>query len=97
MTIDICKPGEHITRLRIRPGRWKEFPTTAENEYPAEAIRDGEKFYYRAKGVTLPITGNQYRSVIANPFTYYFATALQLECRIEQAKVSGRTASMTGA
>lgn len=97
MTIDICAPGEHITRLRIRLARWKEIPATSENDYPAEAIRESDQFYYRAKGVTLPVTEYQYRMVIANPYTYYFSTALWLELRIERAKVSSRIVSMTRA
>ena len=75
-----------ITRLRIRLARWKEFPATAENDYPAEAIRAGDKFYYRAKGVTVPITAYEFQMVVANPFTYYFSTALKLELNIKRAK-----------
>jgi len=75
-----------ITRLRIRLARWKEIPATAENDYPAEAIRAGDKFYYRAKGVTVPITAYEFQMVVANPFTYYFSTALKLELKIKRAK-----------
>lgn len=75
-----------ITRLRIRLFRWKEFPATAENDYPAEAIRVGDQFSYRAKGITVPITAYEFQMVVANPFTYYFSTALKLHLRIKRAK-----------
>ena len=56
------------------------------NNYWAEAIEDGDKFYYRANGTTLEITEDQFCKVIINPSLYYFSTALKLHLRIKQAK-----------
>jgi len=80
-----------MTHLRIRLLRWEEFPPTAENDYPAEAIRGGDGFYYRARGVTLPITEYEFRTVTTNPFMYYFSTALKLHLRIERARAAQLT------
>ena len=83
-------PTMEITHLRIRLLRWQEFPATVDNDYPAEAIRNGDRFYYRAKGVALPITEDEFRMVCSNPFTYYFSTALNLYLRIERARAAHR-------
>ena len=77
-----------ITCLRIRLLNWKEYRATTQNDYPAEAIRDGDQWYYRAKGITLPITEHEFQMVKANPFTYYFSTALKLHQRIERARAA---------
>ena len=77
-----------ITRLKIRLLNRKEYPATAGNDYVAEAIRDDDRWYYRAKGVTLPITEHEFRMVTANPLTYYFSTALKLHLRLERARAA---------
>ena len=56
------------------------------NNYWAEAIEDGGRFYYRAKGVTIEIGEPEFRKVIENPSLYYFSTALKLHFRIERAR-----------
>ncbi len=77
-----------ITCLQIRLLNRKEYPATAENDYVAEAIRDDDHWYYRAKGITLPITEHEFRMVTANPFAYYFSTALKLHLRLQRARAT---------
>lgn len=60
-------------------------PPDDDNNYWAEAIEDGDRFYYRAKGVTIKTEEYEFRRVVENPTLYYFSTALKLHCRIEQA------------
>lgn len=60
-------------------------PPDDENIYWAEAIEDGDKFYYEAKGITVEIAEWEFRRVIGNPTLYYFSTALRLHLRIERA------------
>lgn len=62
-------------------------PPDDDNNYWAEAIEDGGKFYYRAKGVTIEIGEPEFRKVIETPSLYYFSTALKLHFRIERARV----------
>ena len=61
-------------------------PPDDDNNYWAEAIEDGGKFYYRAKGVTIAIEEDEFRLVVENPSLYYFSTALKLHFRIERAR-----------
>lgn len=68
----------------VRSLRWKEFPSTAENDYRAEVIRYGKNLLYRARGVTVPIAECEAQRVVSNPFLYYFSTALKLDTRIKQ-------------
>ena len=62
------------------------FPITPEDYYWAEAIEDGDKFYYRADGTTVEITKYEFCEVMDNPRLYYFSTALLLHYRIKRAK-----------
>lgn len=75
-----------VTQLRVRLQRWMDHPATPENDYPAEVIKEGDTFSYRARGTTVPITADEALQVIGNPFLYYFSTALKLHQRIEKAK-----------
>ena len=61
-------------------------PPDDDNNYWADAIEDGGKFYYRAKGVTVEIEEYELYRVVENPSLYYFSTALKLHFRIERAK-----------
>lgn len=85
------RPALKITRLRIGlhparaslqlglpPGPYDE------NNYWAEAIEYGDKFYYRAKGIILEITEIECRRVVGNPVLHYFSTALKLHLRIQR-------------
>ncbi len=85
------RPAPKITRLRIGldlvrlslqlglpPGPYDE------NNYWAEAIECGDKFYYRAKGIILEITEIECRRVVGNPVLHYFSTALKLHLRIQR-------------
>lgn len=75
-----------VTHLRIRLKRWMDLPVTAENDYPAEVIKDGDKYYYKARGATVPITAHEAEQVVTNPLLYYFSTALKLHKRIDAEK-----------
>lgn len=75
-----------VTPLRIRLKRWMDVPATAENDYPAEVIKDGDKFTYKARGVVISITPDEAVEVISNPFLYYFSTASRLHNRINKAR-----------
>lgn len=61
-------------------------PLDDDNNYWAEAVEDEDRFYYRAKGITIEIEEYEFRQVIENPSLYYFSTALKLHFRIERAK-----------
>lgn len=87
--------GSHTTsELRARnridrlAGKTPSFPEPPDddNNYWAEAIEDGGRFYFRAKGVTIAIEEYEFRRVVENPSLYYFSTALKLHFRIERAK-----------
>jgi len=56
-----------------------------ENNYWAEAIEDGDEFYFRVNGTTVEITESEFGRVIINPSLYYFSTALELHVRIKWA------------
>ena len=68
-------------------------PFDDDNNYWAEAIEDGDKFYYRAKSVTIEIEAYEFRRVVENPSLYYFSTALKLHFRIERAKAGAMSIS----
>jgi hypothetical protein len=61
-------------------------PPDDDSNYWAEAIEDGDKFFYRAKGVTVEIEEYEFLKVVRNPSLYYFSTALKLHLRIGRAK-----------
>lgn len=75
-------------RLDYLSGR-DEVPPNNENNYWAEAIEDGDKFYYRVNGTTVEITAAEFGKVIINPRLYYFSTALKLHVRIKRSKEVG--------
>jgi hypothetical protein len=81
-----------VTHLRIRLKRWMDFPASDENDYPAEVIKKSDSFYYRARGVTVPIRADEALQVISNPFLYYFSTALKLHKKIDKEKGQSGTA-----
>ena len=54
--------------------------------YQSEAIRDGDKYFYRVDGTTVEALDYEYERVIANPALYYFSTALKLHFRVVKAK-----------
>ena len=60
-------------------------PPEDDNNYWAEAIEDGDKFFYRGKGSTIKIAEDEFRQVVRNPSLYYFSTALKLHHRIKKA------------
>lgn len=75
-------------RLDYRLGR-DEADSTLPNDdchYWAEAIEDGDKFYYLVNDTILEISEYEFGKVVINPYLYYFSTALNLHKRIEEAK-----------
>ena len=75
-------------RLDRLSGRDEAIPTPPEyeNNYWAEAIEDGDTFYYRVSDTIVEITENEFCKVVINPSLYYFSTALKLHFRIKRAK-----------
>ena len=61
------------------------YPPDDENNYWADVIQDGPKFYYRVDDTTVEINSDEYHKVIANPSLYYFSTALKLHHRMRKA------------
>ena len=59
-------------------------PPDDENNYWAEAIQSGDRYFYRVGGTTVETNENDYTKVIANPSLYYFSRALWLHVRIER-------------
>jgi len=57
-----------------------------EHHYWAEAIEDGDTFYYHANVTILKISEDQFCKVVNNPFLYYLSKALKLHKRIERVK-----------
>ena len=90
-----ASPFGPVTHVRIRLKRWREFPPNADNDYAAEIIRNGDEFFYRARGTTLPITEFEADRSSANPFLYYFSTALKVHYRIEKARNDQRDEEAT--
>jgi hypothetical protein len=88
--------GCSTTRIRLQ--RWldrspyagRELPPVwdDENNYWAQVIEDGDRYYYRAKGVTVEMTQGECCLVLGNPHLYYFSTALKLHLRIKRAAPS---------
>ena len=69
--------------LQLQNLRYAQIST---EQYWAEVIEDGKKFYYRVNGTAVEMTRSEFDKVIANPFLYYFSTALKLHLRVERAR-----------
>jgi len=61
-------------------------PPDRENHYEAAVIEIGDRFWYRAKGVTIEVTAHEANRVIGYPMLHYFTMALLLHVRIKRAK-----------
>jgi hypothetical protein len=57
-------------------------PATPENCYWALAIEDGGKFYFWGRGISLPISEEDYVMVKANPKLFVGSTSYYLNLRI---------------
>lgn len=57
-------------------------PADDENNYDADVIEDGGRFWYRVRGTTIEITAHDANRVISNPHLYYVSRALSLHYRI---------------
>lgn len=95
----------NITTLRLAPLasqsssittpflRWKQRIartfTGKSQHYRAQAIEYQGKYYYRAWGVTVEVSPDEYEKVIRNPKLYYFSVALKLQQRLAHAKARG--------
>lgn len=53
-------------------------------KYPAEAIEDGGRYFYRVGHTTIEITELEFNRVVKNPRLYYFSTALKLHFLIQK-------------
>lgn len=58
-------------------------PATPENCYWALAIEDGGKFYFWGRGISLPISEDEYVRVKANPKLFLGSTSDRLNQRID--------------
>lgn len=75
-------------RLDHRVGRYEASspPPDDDKHYWAEAIQDGDKFYYLVNDTILEISEYEFGKVTLNPYLHYFSTALRLHNRIKRAK-----------
>lgn len=72
-----------VTRVRVGLCGSKKFiDRDGECHYWAEAFKSDGRFFYHAKGVTIEIPEYRYHNVIANPYLYYFSSALSLHYQI---------------
>lgn len=69
-----------LIRIGLYPKKDDEY------HYWAEAIEEGDRFYYRVNGMTVEISEYEFSKVVINPHLYYFSTALKLHLRIKRAK-----------
>lgn len=60
-------------------------PPDRETHYKAAVIEIGDRFWYRAKGVTIEVTEYEANRVIGYPILHYFTMALKLHMRIKRA------------
>ena len=58
-------------------------PPDDEHNYWAEAVRTGNRYFYRVGTTTVECSKDEYTAVIANPTTCYFSSALVLHYRIK--------------
>lgn len=79
----------HIQRIGNSLASLKEGFTLKKSEYIAIAIEEGGQYYYWAKGISIPISQEEYWRVKTNPKLYYFSTALKLHRRIERVIQTG--------
>lgn len=49
-------------------------------------IKDGDRYFYRAKGTTIEISEFEYGYVLANPNLYYFSQTVKVHVRLERAR-----------
>jgi hypothetical protein len=59
-----------LIELGVRLLRWMDFPVSGDNDYWAEVIKEVDSFYYRARGVSVPITADEALQVISSPVLY---------------------------
>ena len=88
-TIDLRRANREA-RKAGRPEPHPE-PPDDENNYWADVIKDGDRYFYRAKGTTIEISEFEYGYVLANPNLYYFSQTVKVHVRLERARNGGET------
>ena len=83
-TIDLRRANREA-RKAGRPAPHPE-PPDDENNYWADVIKDGDRYFYRAKGTTIEISEFEYGYVLANPNLYYFSQTVKVHVRLERAR-----------
>jgi hypothetical protein len=83
--VDVMPDGREVPwgTLKAGPPPAGPPPPDDENNYDAEVIEDGGRFWYRVRGTTIEITEYQSLMVRGNPHLYYFTVALKLHMRIK--------------
>ncbi len=83
-TIDLRRANREA-RKAGRPAPHPE-PPDDENNYWADVIKDGDRYFYRAKGTAIEISEFEYGYVLANPNLYYFSQTVKVHVRLERAR-----------
>jgi hypothetical protein len=83
-TIDLRRANREA-RKAGRPAPHPE-PPDDENNYWADVFKDGDRYFYRAKGTTIEISEFEYGYVLANPNLYYFSQTVKVHVRLERAR-----------
>jgi len=83
-TIDLRRANREA-RAAGRPAPHPE-PPDDDNNYWADVIKDGDRYFYRAKDTTIEISEFEYGYVLANPNLYYFSQTVKVHVRLERAR-----------
>lgn len=83
-TIELRRANREA-RAAGRPAPHPE-PPDDDNNYWADVIKDGERYFYRAKDTTIEISEFEYGYVLANPNLYYFSQTLKVHVRLQRAR-----------
>ena len=61
-------------------------PPDDHNNYWADLIKDGDRYYYRARSTTIEISEFEYGYVLSNPNLYYFSQTVKVHVRHQRAQ-----------
>lgn len=64
-------------------------PPDDKHHFWAEAIKDGDRFFYGVNGTTVEISEDELCTVVNNPYLYYFSSAWKLHRLIERQRWGG--------
>ena len=70
-------------RIAGRPAPHPE-PPDDNNNYWADLIKDGDRYFYRAGDTTVEISEFEYGYVLANPNLYYFSQTVKVHVRMQR-------------